>query len=71
MLGFLYFGLKYPSGDGDVLKAAYLLTTAPAWALAFAAAIDVLLRSRRAAIAAAVLLGCCAAVDVTFLVYRP
>ncbi len=40
ILGFLYFTVSYPTPDGDVLKAGYMLTTAPAWALAFGYAVD-------------------------------
>ena len=40
MLGYLYFTVSYPTSDGDVLKASYMLTTAPAWALAFGYAVD-------------------------------
>ena len=32
--------VSYPTPDGDVLKASYMLTTAPAWALAFGYAVD-------------------------------
>ena len=39
-LGYLYFTVSYPTPDGDVLKASYMLTTAPAWALAFGYAFD-------------------------------
>jgi len=40
LLGYLFFTVSYPTADGDVLKASYMLTTAPAWALAFGYAID-------------------------------
>ena len=40
LLGYLYFTVSYPTPDGDVLKASYMLTTAPAWALAFGYALD-------------------------------
>ena len=40
LLGYLYFTVSYPTPDGDVLKASYMLTTAPAWALAFGYAVD-------------------------------
>jgi hypothetical protein len=40
ILGYLYFTVSYPTPDGDVLKASYMLTTAPAWALAFGVACD-------------------------------
>jgi hypothetical protein len=40
LLGYLYFTVSYPTPDGDVLKASYMLTAAPAWALAFGYAIE-------------------------------
>jgi len=40
ILGYLYFTVSYPTPDGDVLKASYMLTTAPAWAVAFGYAFD-------------------------------
>jgi hypothetical protein len=40
LLGYLYFTVSYPTPDGDVLKASYMLTTAPAWALAFGYALE-------------------------------
>ena len=40
ILGYLYFTVSYPTPDGDVLKASYMLTTAPAWALVFGYAVD-------------------------------
>jgi hypothetical protein len=40
ILGYLYFTVSYPTPDGDVLKASYMLTAAPAWALAFGYAVD-------------------------------
>lgn len=38
--GMLYFTVSYPTGDGDVIKATYMLTTVPAWALCFGWAVD-------------------------------
>jgi len=40
LLGYLYFTVSYPTPDGDVLKASYMLTAAPAWALAFGYAVE-------------------------------
>ena len=40
LVGYLYFTVSYPTTAGDVLKATYLLTTAPAWALGFGYALD-------------------------------
>ena len=67
LAGYLYFAVSYPTPDGDVLKATYLLTTAPAWALAFAYALDRL--PRRALVPAAALLAASALADLRFLVY--
>ena len=54
LLGYLYFTVSYPTPDGDVLKASYMLTTAPAWALAFGYARRPPPRARRASRSAAV-----------------
>jgi hypothetical protein len=67
LLGYLYFTVSYPTPDGDVLKASYMLTTAPAWALAFGYAVDRLpgrLRLVTAAVLAASVL-----VSLPFLLY--
>lgn len=44
--GMLYFTVSYPTGDGDVIKATYMLTTVPAWALCFGFAVDAVVRRR-------------------------
>lgn len=44
LAGYLYFTVSYPVADGDTLKATYMLTTAPGWALAFGFAVDRSLR---------------------------
>jgi hypothetical protein len=54
ILGYLYFTVSYPTPDGDVLKASYMLTTAPAWAVGFGAAFERL--ARRGGFARAALL---------------
>jgi hypothetical protein len=59
--------VSYPTPDGDVLKASYMLTTAPAWALAFGYAVDRLPRRMRFAVAA--LLAASALVALPFLLY--
>ena len=38
--GMLYFTVSYPTSDGDVIKATYMLTTVPAWALCFGYGLD-------------------------------
>jgi hypothetical protein len=67
LLGYLYFTVSYPTADGDVLKASYMLTTAPAWALAFGYAIDRL--PSRMRVVAAVVLGASALASLPFLLY--
>ena len=44
--GMLYFTVSYPTHDGDVIKATYMLTTVPAWALCFGYAVDAVTRRR-------------------------
>jgi predicted small secreted protein len=67
LLGYLYFTVSYPTPDGDVLKASYMLTTAPAWALAFGYGLDRL--PRRLRLAAAVVLAASALAALPFLLY--
>ncbi len=67
LLGYLYFTVSYPTPDGDVLKASYMLTTAPAWALAFGYAVDRL--PGRLRLAAAGVLGASALASLPFLLY--
>lgn len=67
LLGYLYFTVSYPTPDGDVLKASYMLTAAPAWALAFGYAVDRLPGRLRPA--AAAVLAASAIVSLPFLLY--
>jgi len=67
ILGYLYFTVSYPTPDGDVLKASYMLTTAPAWALAFGYAVDRL--PGRWRLAAAAVLTASALASLPFLLY--
>ncbi len=67
LLGFLYFTVGYPTPDGDVIKASYMLTTAAGWAIAFGLALDRLSGARWRL--AAPLLAVVALVDLTFVVY--
>ncbi|HUP33167.1 MAG TPA: hypothetical protein VM184_09065, partial [Gaiellaceae bacterium] len=53
--GMLYFTVSYPTIDGDVIKATYMLTTLPAWALAFGVATERAARSRAAPVLVALL----------------
>jgi hypothetical protein len=67
LLGYLYFTVSYPTVDGDVLKASYMLTTAPAWALAFGYALERI--PGRFRIVVAGVLAASALVALPFLVY--
>lgn len=67
--GMLYFTVSYPTPDGDVIKATYMLTTVPAWALALGVAVDRLAANRRLAVALAVVLGLGAVAGLRFAVY--
>ena len=67
LLGYLYFTISYPTPDGDVLKASYMLTTAPAWALAFGYELDRLPRRIRLVVAG--VLAASALAALPFLVY--
>ncbi len=67
IVGYLYFTVSYPTGDGNVLKANYMLTATPGWALGFAAALERLGRARRTAVA---LLALSALAELPFLVYH-
>ena len=40
LLSYAFFVVSWPSPDGDVLKATYVLTSVPAWAIAAAWALD-------------------------------
>jgi hypothetical protein len=67
LLGYLYFTVSYPTPDGDVLKASYMLTTAPAWALAFGYALERI--PGRARVVVAGVLAASALAALPFLLY--
>jgi hypothetical protein len=70
LLGLLAFAVTYPSGDGDVLKAAYALTTLPGWAIGFGYAVSRLSRSRPVILLVGVSCGLALASDLVFLLHR-
>jgi hypothetical protein len=68
--GLLYFTVSYPSPDGDVIKATYMITAVPAWALAFGLAVDrVSLRSRVLGLALGAALVVSAVVSLAFATF--
>ena len=68
LLAFLFYAIGYPSVDGDTIKATYMLTAAPAWALAFALAAGRLARYRALRPALVFVLVGTAFLDLRFLV---
>jgi hypothetical protein len=70
IVGFLYFTVSYPTPDGDVLKASYMLTTAPAWALCFAWTFAALTRERLVRWGLTLFLATCAITDLGFLLFN-
>jgi hypothetical protein len=69
--GYFYFSYVEATNDGDRFKAAYLLLTAPAWALGFGVAFDRITRNRWAMIGLACLLGAFAVLELPMLVWGP
>ena len=70
IVGYLYFTVSYPTSDGDVLKASYMLTTAPGWALGFGFACDrIAARGPRWGLALAAVLAAIALLSLPFLLY--
>jgi hypothetical protein len=67
ILGYLYFTVAYPTPDGDVLKASYMLSTTAAWALGFGYALERL--RGRAWLVVLGLLALSAVAELPFLVY--
>jgi hypothetical protein len=70
IVGMLYFTVSYPTPDGDVVKATYMLTTVPAWAICFGYGLDSLLeRWPRLLPVLCVLLGLAALSGLRLVVY--
>jgi hypothetical protein len=69
LAGYAYFTIGYPTADGDVLKASYMLTTATAWALCFGYAVDRLARRRAVGWTLAIVLAAAALAELPFLLY--
>jgi hypothetical protein len=69
LAGVLLHWLASPSDDGDLLKGTYMLTAAPAWALAFGLASSRLAGGRRSRVLVFGFLLLALAADVRFLLY--
>jgi hypothetical protein len=69
ILGTLYYAVRNPTPDGDVVKGLFMLTAVPAWALGFGLVVDaVAARNRAAGIALGALLAACGAVALAFAI---
>ena len=67
--GYLYRSYAAASLDGDVLKASYLLITAPMWAVGFGVAFERLTRNRWAMVGLTTLLVAFAGLELRFVIY--
>jgi hypothetical protein len=65
----LFLSVTYPSTDGDTIKGTYALAAAPALALCFGFAFDVLARRRILGVVLAVVLVASALAELPFLVW--
>ena len=65
----LYLSIAYPSTDGDTIKGTYALAAAPATALCFGFAVDVLSRRRVVGIVLGVALAATALALLPFVVW--
>jgi dolichyl-phosphate-mannose--protein O-mannosyl transferase len=66
----LFYTTRNPTGDGDTIKAMFLLPAVPLWALSFGFACDTLLRrSRRLALPVFAVLAACAVVSLAFATF--
>ena len=66
----LFYTTRNPTGDGDTIKAMFLLPAVPLWALSFGFACDTLLRgNRRVALPVFAVLAACAVVSLAFATF--
>jgi 4-amino-4-deoxy-L-arabinose transferase-like glycosyltransferase len=70
LAGTLYYATRRVLVDGDTIKAMFLLTAIPAWAISFGFAVDVLVeRSRRLGLAVLAVLIPCLAVSLAYATF--
>jgi hypothetical protein len=69
LLGYLVRSYQLMSADGDLLKASYLLMTAPVWALGFGAAFGALGRYPRLRLGVTACLLVFAVLELRFMLY--
>jgi len=69
LVGYLYRSYQFASADGDLLKATYLLTTAPVWALGFGTAFGLLGRYPRLRAGLTACLIVFAVLELRFMLY--
>lgn len=66
---YLWRGYVLPSPDGDLMKASYLLTTVPAWALGFGFAVERISQRRLLMVGLAVALLVFGVLELRFMLY--
>jgi hypothetical protein len=70
LAGALYYAVQHPSTDGDTVKAMFLLTAVPTWAISFGFAADTLLtRGRRIAVPLLATLALCGLVSLSYATF--
>lgn len=69
LFGYFYRSYQFLSTDGDLLKASYVLTTAPVWALGFAFAYESLSRFRLLRLGIVACLALFAVLELRFMLY--
>jgi hypothetical protein len=69
LAGTLFYAVRNPTPDADVVKGLFMLTAVPAWALSVGFAVDVLAAaSARIAVAAGAVLALCGLVTLSYAV---
>lgn len=70
LAGALYYAVQHPSTDGDTVKAMFLLTAVPAWAISFGFAADTLLgRGWKIAVPLLATLALCGLVSLSYATF--
>jgi len=67
LAGTLYYATRGVAGDGDTIKAMFLLTAVPVWAISFGFTVDVLFeRSRSVGLSVLAVAASCCAVSLAY-----
>ena len=70
LMGTLYYATRRVLVDGDTIKAMFLLTAIPAWAISFGFAVDVMMqRSRRIGLIVLIAVIPCLVVSLAYAIF--